>query len=397
MKRRRSSDVAPAGPLMLPATGLGRGWEPAVLFSTTLLLLCVGLVSLYSASSVLALRESQPDYYYFIRQAVGAGMGVLLLVAASQVPYRLWQSAAWPLVVVSFALLVLVILPFTQTIAPEINGARRWLTLGITFQPSELAKLAVIVWTAMMAVRKQEQDAFQHLGKGLGPFLLVWGLLLFPILLQPNLSTVVVIAGLGCVIVFAAGARLTHFAFLALLGSPLVASQLLVGFRRERLKVFLNPLSDPDGAGFQVRQSLIGLGSGGLTGQGYGQGRQKFGFLPDAHNDFIFAIIGEEWGLLGVVVLIALYLSVTLVGFRIARRTTDPFGQLLAIGLTSMVAMQAFLHMAVGLGMLPTTGLALPLVSWGRSNLLLTLLSLGVLLSIARTTESDRRGRSRAR
>jgi cell division protein FtsW len=366
-----------------------------MLLTTTLLLLCVGLVSLYSASSVLALRESAPDYYYFIRQAAGAGAGVLLLAVAARIPYRLWQAAAWPLVVVSFVLLLMVILG-PESIAPLRNGAHRWLDLGVSFQPSELAKLAVIVWTATMAVRKQEQDAFQHLWKGLGPFLLVWGLLLVPILLQPNLSTVIVIAGLGCVIVFAAGARLTHFAFLALMGSPLVVSQLLVGFRRQRLVAFLNPLSDPEGAGFQVRQSLIGIGSGGVTGLGYGQGRQKFGFLPEAPTDFIFAIIGEEWGLIGVLVLVALYVSVILVGFRIARRATEPFGQLLAIGLTSMVAMQAFLHMAIGLGMLPTTGLGLPLVSWGRSNLLVTLVSLGVLLSIARTTEDHRGGRSRA-
>jgi cell division protein FtsW len=396
VRRRRASDVAPAGPIALPATGLGRGWEPAMLMTTTLLLLCVGLVSLYSASSVLAQRESLPDYYYFARQAVGAGIGFLLLVAASQVPYRLWQSAAWPLIVVSWILLMLVILPGTESIAPVTNGARRWLDLGISFQPSDPAKFAVIVWTAMMAVRKQEQDAFQRLGKGLGPFLLVWAAILVPILLQPNLSTVVVIAGVGTLMVFAAGARIVHFLFLGLLATPLIVSQLLVGFRLERLKAFLHPLSDPDGAGFQVRQSLIAIGSGGVTGQGFGQGRQKYGFLPEAHNDFIFAIIGEEWGLLGVLVLVTLYVGVTLVGFRIARRTTDPFGQLLAVGLTSLVAMQAFLHMAIGLGMLPTTGLGLPLVSWGRSNLLMTLISLGVLLSIARTTEEDRGGRSRA-
>jgi cell division protein FtsW len=395
VRRRRASDVAPAGPVALPATGLGRGWEPAMLMTTTLLLLCVGLVSLYSASSVLAQSASLPDYYYFIRQAVGAGIGVLLLVAASQVPYRLWQSAAWPLIVVSFLLLVVVILPGTEAIAPKVNGARRWLTLGITFQPSDVAKLAVIAWTSMMAVRKQEQDAFPYLRRGLGPFLLVWAMILVPILLEPNLSTAVVIAGIGCVIVFAAGARISHFLFLGVLVSPVVASQLLVGFRIERLKSFLHPLSDPGGAGFQVRQSLIAIGSGGVSGLGYGQGRQKFGFLPEAETDFIFAIIGEEWGLLGVLVLVALYTSVTLVGFRIARRTTEPFGQLLAVGLTSMIAMQAFLHMAIGLGLLPTTGVGLPLVSWGRSNLLMTMVSLGILLSIARTTEDHRGGRSR--
>ena len=395
MRVRRSSDVAPAGPLVLPHTGLGRGWEPAMLATATVLLLCFGLVSLYSASSVLAQRQSLPDYYYVIRQAAGAVGGLVLLAGAALLPYQLWHRAAWPLVGVSWILLVILVVPGTEAIAPEVNGARRWLNVGVSFQPSELAKFAVVVWTAMLAVRKQ--DSFQSLTRGLGPFLLVWGAILVPILIQPNLSTVLVIGMIGGVIVFAAGARIVHFLFMALLVSPVIAAQLLVGFRMQRLKAFLDPLSDPNGAGFQVRQSLIALGSGGVTGQGFGEGRQKFGFLPDAHNDFIFAMIGEEWGLIGVLLLVTLYSTVILVGFRVARRAPDLFGQLLAVGLTSMVALQAFLHMGVGLGLLPTTGLALPLVSFGRSNLLLTLISLGVLLNIARSSVSPREGWSRAR
>ena len=367
-----------------------------MLATATLLLLCFGLVSLYSASSVMAQRESLPNYSYALRQAIGAVAGLVLLAVAAKIPYRFWQSAAWPLLIATWILLVVLILPGTETIAPRTNGARRWLNLGISFQPSDVAKLAIIVWTSMLAVKKQDQ--FQSLRRGLGPFLVVWAGVLLPIVLQPNLSTALLIGMLGALIVFAAGARIVHFAFLGLMASPVVAMQLLVGFRAERLKSFLNPLADPGGVGFQVRQSLIALGSGGVTGQGYGQGRQKFGFLPEAHNDFIFAMVGEEWGLLGVILLVSLYLCIILVGFRVARRAPDLFGQLLAIGLTSMVAMQAFLHMAVGLGILPATGLALPLVSWGRSNLLLTLLSLGILLSIARSTvDGAREGRSRAR
>jgi cell division protein FtsW len=147
---------------------------------------------------------------------------------------------------------------------------------------------------------------------------------------------------------------------------------------------FLNPAADPAGAGFQVRQSLVALGSGGLTGVGFGEGRQKFGFLPEAHNDFIFALVGEEWGLLGVVFLVVLYLSIILVGFRIASRASDLFGELLAVGVTNLIAVQAVLHMAVGLSLLPATGLALPLVSYGRSNLLVTLTAIGILVSVAR-------------
>jgi cell division protein FtsW len=269
-----------------------------------------------------------------------------------------------------------------------VNGARRWIRIGGSFQPSEAAKFAVIVWTAMLATRKQEH--FHSLRRGLMPFLVVWGAVLLPILLQPNFSTAALIGLLGAVVVFAAGGRMVHFAFLGLLAAPLLVHQLDVGFRARRIFAFLNPLADPDGAGFQVRQSLIALGSGGVTGQGFGQGRQRFGFLPEPHNDFIFAMIGEEWGLAGVLLLVTLYVALTLVGFRVARRAPDLFGQLLALGLTSFVALQAFLHMAVGLGMVPATGLALPLVSFGRSNLLVTLLSVGVLLSVARAGEGPR-------
>jgi cell division protein FtsW len=194
--------------------------------------------------------------------------------------------------------------------------------------------------------------------------------------------------------VFAAGARIGHFVFLALLALPIVQSQLAVGFRAERMQTFLNPVSDPSGAGFQVRQSLVALGSGGVSGVGIGEGRQKFGFLPEAHNDFIFAMIGEEWGLIGVLVLVSLYLGVVLVGFRIASRAPDLFGELLAIGFASLIAVQAILHMAVGLALAPTTGLSLPLVSYGRSNLVVTLIGLGILMSIARAAPGGKAARA---
>jgi cell division protein FtsW len=382
---RRPSDVAPARPLVLPDTGIGRGWEPAVLAVITLALLSFGLVSLYSASSVLAQRQSEPDYYYVVRQAAGAVVGVAILWAAALVPYRFWQRAAWPLLVATWLLLVVIVLPGTEALTVEVNGARRWIKLGVSVQPSELAKFAVVVWTAMLAARKHEH--FQSLRRGLLPFVLVWLALVVPVLLEPDLHTAFLILLAAAAVVFAAGARITHFLFLGALAAPVLWMQLGVGFRARRVLAFLSG-ADIDGAGFQVRQSLIALGSGGLTGRGFGEGRQKYGFLPEPHNDFIFSMIGEEWGLIGVVLLVGLYLGLILVGFRVARRAPDLFGQLLAVGLTSLVALQAFLHMAVGLGMVPPTGLALPLVSDGRSNLLVTLLALGVLLSVARASEA---------
>jgi cell division protein FtsW len=384
---RRSMDVAPADP-MLADVGLGRGWEPAAIMTLTLLLLSGGLVTLYSASSVLAQRQGLPDWFYVVRQAAGAAVGLVAMVVCARIPYRVWERLAWPLLWGTVALLVLVVLPGTETLAPEVNGARRWLRVGgITLQPSELAKLTIVVWTAMLTLRKQED--FRSLGRGLAPFLLVWGVLVLLVALEPDLSTACVIALLGATVVFAGGARLAHFVFLGILVLPVLKAQLGVSFRAARLVAFLDPATSARGAGYQVQQSLIAIGSGGVTGQGFGGGRQKFGFLPEPHNDFIFAMVGEEWGLLGVVFLVGLYVGLVLLGFRIARRARDRFGQLLAVGLTSLVALQAVLHMAVGLGLVPTTGLALPLVSYGRSNLLVTLAALGILMAVARDTDRD--------
>ena len=389
----RPMDIAPAGPVRFPDSGLGKGWEAAAVMGLTLLILSFGLVALYSASSVHALRQDLPDTYYVLRQAMGAGFGIGLLIVCALTPYRLWEVLAWPLLGATVATLILLVLPWTEAIAPEINGAHRWLMInGVSVQPSEIAKIAVIVWTAAIAVKKVEH--FRSLRRGLLPFLAVWGVVVLLILRQPDLSTAAVVGLLGVLVVFAAGARVEHFIFACLLVAPMLRSQLAVGFRVERIAAFVNPLADPTGAGFQARQSLVALGSGGLAGVGIGEGRQKFGFLPEAHNDFIFAMIGEEWGLIGVVVLVALYVSVVLVGFRIASRAPDLFGELLAIGLTSLIAVQAILHMAVGLALAPTTGLALPLVSYGRSNLVITLVAVGILISIARATPGGKAARA---
>jgi len=390
---RRPMDIAPAGPVRLPDAGLGRGWEAAAVMGLTLLLLSFGLVSLYSASSVLALRQDIPDTYYVLNQAAGAGVGLLCLVVCAWLPHRLWQHFAWPLLAASVLGLVLVLLPWTRSIAPETNGARRWLLVaGISIQPSEIAKVAVVVWTAAFAVRKAPH--FRSLRRGLGTFLAVWGLVVVLTALEPDLSGAMVISMLGALIVFAAGARIAHFAFLALLAAPILWRQFAVGFRAARIEAFLNPAADPTGAGFQVHQSLLALGSGGLSGVGIGEGRQKFGFLPEAHNDFIFAMIGEEWGFLGVLMLVGMYVSIVLVGFRIAGRAPDRFGELLAMGCASLVALQAILHMAVGLALAPATGLALPLVSYGRSNLIMTLVALGMLISVARATPGGKAARA---
>jgi cell division protein FtsW len=376
------TDVAAHPRPTFPDTGLGRGWEPLVLSVAVLVLLLFGLVNLYSASSFLAQRQDLADTFYVLRQTAGAAAGLILLVVGSRIPYTWWRFLAWPLLVVSWLLVLALVLPWTTDLAPEINGARRWLDVGITFQPSELAKLAVVIWTAHLAVRKCDQ--FRSLSRGLLPFLIVWGAMLVPILLQPDLSTAFVLGMAAAITVFAAGARVGHFVFLGVLLSPVALAQLSSEFRRGRLLAFQDLDAHASAAGYQVHQSLIALGSGGVAGVGFGEGRQKFGFLPEPHNDFIFSMIGEEWGLLGVSFLLLLYLTIILVGFRIARGTPDLFGQLLAVGITSLIALHAVLHMGVGLGLIPPTGLSLPLVSYGRSNLLVTLFAVGILISVAR-------------
>jgi cell division protein FtsW len=284
--------------------------------------------------------------------------------------------------VATWVLLMILIIPGTEEYAPRINGARRWLNLGVRFQPSELAKIALIIWTAALAVKKQAH--FKSLRKGLLPFLLIWSAVLIPVAVEPDFSTACLIGLLVGMVVFVAGGRIAHFLFLGLILLPFVWAQMGVGFRVARWMAYLNPEADPAGAGFQLRQSLVAIGSGGLTGVGFGEGRQKFGFLPEPHNDFIFAMIGEEWGLMGVLLVVSLYLTLVLIGFRIARRAQDLFGELLAVGFTSLIALHAILHMSVGLGLVPTTGLALPLISYGRSNLLVTFAAIGILMAIAR-------------
>jgi cell division protein FtsW len=383
---RHLTDLAPAKPA-LPDIGLGRGWESTALFGIALLLLAFGLVTLYSASAFMAQQAGLADYYFVVRQAGGAAVGLLALIICARIPVEFWNRAAWPLLWVCVAMLVVVILPGTEAIAPEINGARRWLRLGVTFQPSDPAKLAMVVWTAMLVVRKQGQ--LHSLSRGLLPFLLIWGVLLVPVALEPDLSTAVLIAAAAATVVYAGGGRLGHFAFLGLLMLPVVKAQFDVGFRAQRLLAFTDPVAMAKGAGYQATQSMIALGSGGLLGRGFGEGRQKYGFLPEAHNDFIFALIGEEWGLMGVIAVVASFVVLIWLGYRVAMRAPTLFGRLVAMGLTNLIALHAVLHMAVGLGLVPTTGLALPLISYGRSNLVITLAAIGVLMSIARETDRD--------
>lgn len=386
-------DVAARVPQSLPDTGLGRGWEPAAIIVLTSTLLVFGLITLHSASSVMARQGDLPHYYYVARQGIGALIGVVAMGVCARIPTEWWNRMAHHILLAAMLLLVVVVLPFTEAIAPTINGARRWLRVGVTIQPSDLAKLAVVIWTASVAVRKREY--FQSLGKGLAPFLVAWSAVLVLVALEPDMSTAMLIAAIGVTIVIAAGARLTHFVFMGLLAAPLIAPAVTSGYRRARWEsLLLDPGTVPTGATYQSYQSLVAIGSGGLTGVGFGEGRQKFGFLPEAHNDFIFAMIGEEWGLVGTIAVILCYLALIAIAFRIARRAKNLFSELLAVGIASLIGLQAFLHIGVGLGVFPATGLSLPFISFGRTNLVALLAGVGILLAVAREAPEGRTGRA---
>lgn len=366
---------------------LGTGWEAPALLLITITLLSFGIVSVYSASAVLAQSSGLADYHFVVRQLVGGALGLLGLVAMAQLDYRHLRLFAWPLLLVVIAALLVVITPGTESIAPRVNGARRWLDLGpLVIQPSEFAKLALLIWTAALAVKKQ--DKLSSLSRGLLPFLLVWGLVAGLIFLEPSLSAGAIVLLLAALVVFAAGARIGHFILLAVVGLPLLWNQVdSVAYRLRRIVAYFDPTHDPAGASYQINQALIALGSGGPVGRGFGRGVQKFGFLPEPHNDFLLAMIGEEWGFVGVLLLIALFAAFALIGYRIARQAPDRFGFLLAIGITNLVVVQALLHMAVNLALVPTTGVSLPFMSYGRSSLLVCLAGVGILLNIARTAQ----------
>jgi cell division protein FtsW len=356
----------------------GRG-----LLLVTAALVGFGLLSVYSASTFVAHTRGLQDHHYLFQQISRAGIGLLVLLAASLVDYRLYRRLAWPILILAVILLVPLLLPWTESIAPRVNGARRWLDLGVTVQPSELAKIAIVIWAAALAVKKQNRlHSFRY---GLLPFLLVVGLVCLLVLLEPHFSAAMMIAAVVGAVLFTAGARLGHFALLAIVSLPIVLSQIVgAGYRWRRVAAFLDPQAAAATGGYQLKQSLIAVGSGGLFGVGFGKSSLKMAYLPEPQNDFIFSIIAEEWGFLGAAAVIGLFLAWAVLGLRIARRAPDLFGRLLVVGITCLVALAAFGHIGVALGLLPTTGINLPFISAGGTNLVLMLGATGILLNVSK-------------
>jgi len=326
-----------------------------------------------------------------LRQLIGAGVGIVLLFLCARLDYHVWRHLAWLMVGLTFIALVIPLLPFTYGIAPEINGARRWVSLGpIRLQPSEFAKFTIVAWTAMLAAKKG--DAIRQFKTGLVPFLVIVVPIAGLVILEPDLSTGFVLVLLAGTILFTAGAKIGHFLLLGVAALPLLWHQVVtVQYRLSRMLSFLSAPEDVEEASWQVQQSLIGIGAGRLFGVGFGEGLQKLGYLPYAYSDFIFSTIGEEWGFAGVLVILGLFGAFLALGFRIARSAQDLFGSLLATGLTALIGIAALLHWAVTLHIGPTTGISLPFVSYGRSSLLVSLIATGVLVNISSRQAGSRR------
>lgn len=372
-------------------------WETRLLAMVTAVLLVFGVAATYGAASLVTLQGQNAGVGFALRQLSGAAIGGCLMLLASRLDYYRWRQLSWPLLLATLGLLLVPLLPFTLSISPPVNGARRWIDIGpINFQPSELARLVVVIWCAMLASKKGQQ--VREFKKGVLPFMLILGLVSILILLEPNLSMATLVALLGGLVLFTSGAKIGHFLLLAGVGMILVFHQIRdAQYRLARLVTFMNPGDATSDAGFQIHQSLMGIGSGQLLGVGFGQGQQKLGYLPYAYSDFLFSTIGEEWGFLGVLVVVVLFSLFCWLGFRIARTATDPFGQYLAVGLTATIGLTAFMHMAVSLGLMPTTGLTLPFMSYGRSSQVISLLGTGILINIGRLRGSPRAGGPRDR
>jgi cell division protein FtsW len=351
--------------------------EYHLLVLVTLALVAFGLVMVYSASSARALLDSHDPAYYLKRQALYALLGLVTLVVLSRFDYRRLRDAAGSLLVASFVLLVAVL-----AVGTAVNGARRWIAVGsFTFQPSELAKLALALWAAALLARR---PAPQTLGELLRPIGLVVGGTCALILVEPDLGSALAIAIMvgACLLVSGTPLR-TLFSGGAIAGTLVLAAIWLEPYRRARIFSFLDPWHDPQGAGFQIVQAMIALGSGGLFGVGLGESVQKIYYLPEASTDMIFAIVGEELGLIGVVAVIAAFALFAYAGFNIALRCRDPFGKRLAVALTALVCGQAAVNVSAVMGLAPLTGVPLPFVSYGGSSLVVGLASVGILLNIA--------------
>lgn len=354
------------------------------LFFPIICLLVIGMLMVFSASSVSAYNQYNNAYYFFQRQVIWAVLGIIVMLSVSGIDYYKLKNPAFFGYIFGLLSLIAVLV-----VGKTINGAKSWILLGpMSFQPSELAKPLVVLELARILSQKQKQ--IQSLREGLGPPLLSLGVVCGLIMLQPDLGTTMVLLLTGFTMLFVARARFIHLGLLAGAGTVLAAVFMTMkSYRIERLETFIDPWKDPLGSGYQIVQSLYAIGSGGLFGLGLGRSKQKYLWLPEEHNDFIFAVIGEELGFIGAAGVLLLYALLAGRGLQVARKAPDTFGRLLGAGLTSMILVEAIINLAVVTGSMPVTGVTLPFISYGGSSLLFKLLGMGILLNVSRHTVEE--------
>lgn len=351
--------------------------------ATTLLVLVVvlvviGLGATQSASSAVAIEEAEDRFYFFKRQLVGVGIGTVALLVASRVPYQFYRKIAIPFFLVTVSLLVAVL-----AVGPVIGGAQRWLPVaGVSFQPSELAKVAVVFSLAYLLEKKHK--LIGRFGHFLVPVVFIVGTIGALVMKQPDLGTVIVIGAAALAVILASDAPLRYVAFLAVAAILAVAVLSFSDeYRADRIVGFLDPWGNSSGEGYQLVQSYYALSNGGIFGVGLGASRARWFYLPNAHTDFIFAIIGEETGLIGALTVIGLFVVLALAGWMVASRAPDRFGRMVAAGITVWLSFQALVNIGGVLGVLPITGIALPLISFGSTALIASMAAIGVLVNIA--------------
>ena len=359
-----------------------------------LLLTAIGLVILLSASFPSAYYEKAPSrhnpLYYFEKQGVFAVLGTAVMLLVSKFNYQRLRGAGRALIYVSVIFLILVIIPHNP-IAVTAKGATRWLKIGVQFQPSEIAKVAIVVYFAGSISRKKEQ--MQTFRYGIVPYAFILVLTAGLVGKEPHLSGALLILGAGAAMMLVGGINWRWvFAAIGAVGAMAYVVLFIVGYNTSRVTYWLDPWADAGDKGYQLSQSLITIGSGGLWGLGLGKSRQKFLFLPEEHNDFIFAIVCEELGLIGACVIMLLFAALVLRGYWIALHTRDRFGALLVVGIITLIAMQVFLNIAVVTGMLPTTGIPLPFFSYGGTALCIQLAEMGIVLSVSRQMKPTKAG-----
>jgi cell division protein FtsW len=364
-----------------------------LLFAVIVVLNLIGLVMVLSASSVNALEHQGSPYYYFAKQAIWTGLGAVVFILTMRVDYRRWRRLSIPLLGLSVFLLLLVLVP---GIGVNANGSSRWIGYGnFGIQPSEFAKLGVLLFAADLLARRSHWVADTRVT--LRPVMIVFAFVAALILLQPNLGTTIVLAAITFTMLFAAG---TPMGPLVGYGTASVgvacAAVLGASYRRARLFAYLDPWKDPLNTGYQTIQAFYSLGAGGWFGVGLGASRAKWGFLPYAHTDFIFAIIGEELGLFGALLVVSLFVLLGYLGVRAALMAQDAFGRLLAIGITTWFCVQAFVNIGAVIAVVPITGVPLPFISFGGSSLLSTMAAAGILCNVARQGRATRETRVRA-